>query len=70
LDRQEKATEGGQDVPYSDVQDVRRQLGLQVCAIAKLGDLMHYLKQGGGGATPEDRQRVFAYRERYGVDEG
>lgn len=70
LDRQEKATENGQDVPYSAVQYVQRQLGLHVCAIAKLGDLMHYLEQGGGGADAADRQRVFAYRERYGVEEG
>ena len=70
LDRQEKATENGQDVPYSAVQYVRRQLGLQVTAIANLGDLMHYLKKRGGGATDEVHQRVLAYRQRYGVDEG
>ena len=70
LDRQEKATENGQDVPYSAVQFVQRQLGLQVCSIAKLGDLMHYLAQRGAGASALDHQRVLAYRERYGVDEG
>jgi len=70
LDRQEKATENGQDVPYSAVQFVQRQLGLQVCAIAKLGDLMHYLEQRGSGASALDHQRVLAYRVRYGVDEG
>jgi orotate phosphoribosyltransferase len=70
LDRQEKATENGHDVPYSAVQYVRRNLGLQVCAIAKLGDLMHYLEKRSSGATATDHQRVLAYRERYGVDEG
>jgi orotate phosphoribosyltransferase len=70
LDRQEKATEDGQDVPYSAVQYVQRNLGLQVCAIAKLADLMHYLEKSGGGATQADHQRVLAYRARYGVDEG
>ncbi len=70
LDRQEKATENGQDVPYSAVQYVRRQLGLQVSAIANLGDLMQYLEKRGGGATDEVHQRVLAYRQRYGVDEG
>ena len=45
LDRQEKATENGQDVDYSAVQYVRNQLGLQVCAIAKLADLLQYLQQ-------------------------
>ncbi|HVE53647.1 MAG TPA: orotate phosphoribosyltransferase, partial [Ramlibacter sp.] len=43
LDRQEKATEGGQDVSWSAVQYVREKLGLQVCAIAELADLLHYL---------------------------
>lgn len=70
LDRQEKATENGQDVPYSAVQYVRTQLGLQVSAIANLGDLMQYLEKRGGGATDEVHQRVLAYRQRYGVDEG
>ena len=70
LDRQEKATENGQDVPYSAVQYVRRQLGLQVSAIANLGDLMQYLERQGGGATDELHQRVLAYRQRYGADEG
>jgi orotate phosphoribosyltransferase len=70
LDRQEKATENGQDVPYSAVQFVQRQLGMQVCSIAKLGDLMHYLEQRGAGASTDEHQRVLVYRQRYGVDEG
>jgi len=70
LDRQEKATENGEDVPYSAVQYVQRQLGLTVCSIAKLGDLMHYLEKRGGGSSGQEHQRVLAYRERYGVDEG
>jgi orotate phosphoribosyltransferase len=70
LDRQEKATENGLDVHYSAVQYVRRQLGLQVTAIANLDDLMQYLEKRGGGATEEVHQRVLAYRQRYGVDEG
>ncbi len=70
LDRQEMATDKGQDVPYSAVQYVQRELGLQVCAIAKLSDLMHYLEQPGSGASAADHQRVLAYRQRYGVDEG
>lgn len=69
LDRQEKATENGQDVPYSAVQYVRRQLGLQVCAIAELGDLMQYLASSGASASGDDHARVLAYRQRYGVDE-
>ena len=70
LDRQEMATENGLDVPYSAVQYVQRQLGLQVCAIAKLGDLMHYLEKQGGETSLAEHQRVLDYRQRYGVDEG
>ena len=77
LDRQEKATENGQDVPYSAVQYVQNQLGLQVCAIARLKDLLHYLAvPATGSAAPAagalnlqtHYQSVLAYRERYGVD--
>lgn len=70
LDRQEKATENGQDVDHSAVQYVRRQLGLQVCAIAKLSDLLQYLEQHSHEGLAADHQRVLAYRQRYGVEEG
>jgi orotate phosphoribosyltransferase len=69
LDRQEKATENGQDVPYSAVQFVQRQLGLQVCSIAKLGDLMQYLAGHSGAGLAQAHQQVQAYRERYGVED-
>ena len=69
LDRQEKAVESGVDVPYSAVQYVRQTLGLKVCAIAKLSDLMHYLEAGTDSGLTADRQRVQAYRLRYGVSE-
>ena len=69
LDRQEKATENGQDVPYSAVQYVRQQLGMQVCAIATLADLLDYLAtQETQTDMAEHHQRVIAYRQRYGVD--
>ncbi|MDB5845250.1 MAG: orotate phosphoribosyltransferase [Polaromonas sp.] len=78
LDRQEKATENGIDVAHSAVQYVTRQLGLQVCAIARLSDLLQYLALHSGGATggesadaaqlKDHYQSVLAYRERYGVN--
>jgi len=79
LDRQEKATEAGKDVPYSAVQFVTSEFGLHVFAIARLNDLLHYLAQGqkasGAGVEPKDDgalqthyQRVLEYRQRYGVD--
>jgi orotate phosphoribosyltransferase len=69
LDRQEKATENGADVNHSAVQYVQRQLGLQVCAIARLDDLMHYLEQHRVAGLADAHLRVLAYRERYGVSE-
>ena len=70
LDRQEKATENGLDVNHSAVQYVQNQLGLQVCAIAKLSDLMRYLEKHSGQGLAADHQRVQLYRQRYGVEEG
>ena len=72
LDRQEMATEkqadgSTQDVPYSAVQYVREQVGLQVCAIAELSDLLTYLNAQNGNAMGEHLARTQAYRERYGV---
>ena len=72
LDRQEKATEkqaDGQiaDVPYSAVQYVRNTLGLQVCAIAQLDDLLAYLAQRSGHDMAQHLSQVQDYRARYGV---
>jgi len=67
LDRQEKATERGQDVDHSAVQYVQQQLGLQVCAIARLQDLMGYLEQHQVPGLVDAHEKVLAYRARYGV---
>lgn len=67
LDRQEKATENGQDVPWSAVQYVREKLGLQVCAIARLADLLHYLQGHAGDTLGQYHAKVLAYRDRYGA---
>ena len=72
LDRQEMATEkqtdgSTKDVPYSAVQYVREHEGLQVCAIAELGDLLTYLNAQPGNAMGEHLSRTQAYRDRYGV---
>jgi orotate phosphoribosyltransferase len=68
LDRQEMATEAGHDVPHSAVQYVRDHLGLQVSAIARLDDLLGYLETHQVPGLVDARQRVLAYRERYGVN--
>lgn len=72
LDRQEMATEKQadgttRDVPYSAVQYVRNTLGMQVCAIAELSDLLAFLNAQPGNAMGEHLTRTQAYRERYGV---
>jgi orotate phosphoribosyltransferase len=62
LDRQEKATENGRDADYSGVQFVERQLGLKVCSIARLSDLLQYLEQQPGAALGAWHPQVLAYR--------
>ncbi len=72
LDRQEMATEkqadgSVRDTPHSAVQYVRNTLGLQVCAIARLTDLLDFLAASTGHDMADHLARVTAYRERYGV---
>jgi len=67
LDRQEKAVQDGRDAPWSAVQFVERELGLQVCAIATLGDLLQYLQNHNDPALGAHLARVAAYRDQYGV---
>ncbi len=67
LDRQEKATADGADIPWSAVQYVQRQLGLEVAAIATLSDLLQYLETNADPALSAHFASVAAYRERYGV---
>ena len=66
LDRQEKATEDGRDVPWSAVQYVRNTLGLQICTIANLAQLLHHLRGVDNFLT--HFEAVSAYRSRYGVE--
>jgi len=67
LDRQERATEGGHDAPWSAVQYVTRKLQLNVASIATLDDLLQYLRSGSDPALAAFAGPVQAYRERYGV---
>ncbi|GAB4218218.1 MAG: orotate phosphoribosyltransferase [Rhodoferax sp.] len=67
LDRQEMATEDGKDVPHSAVQYVRRVLGLQICAIARLHDVLTYVQQHPVPGLADAHAQVQAYRDRYGV---
>jgi orotate phosphoribosyltransferase len=67
LDRQEKAAEGGADLPWSAVQYVRDQLKLPVVAVATLADLMQVLQGTSDAALGAHAANVAAYRDRYGV---
>lgn len=67
LDRQEKAAEGGADLPWSAVQYVRDQLKLPVVAVATLADLMQVLQGTSDAALGAHAASVAAYRDRYGV---
>ncbi len=67
LDRQERGVENGVDVPYSAVQFVQRELGLAVCHIATLTDLLSYLQSQTGSDLAAHMSAVQTYRDRYGV---
>lgn len=68
LDRQEKATAAdGTDSDHSAVQYVEQTLGLQVCAIARLEDLLAYLSAEPAGDMQLHHEAVRLYRARYGV---
>ena len=72
LDRQEMATEvtpdgGLRELPHSAVQYVRETLGLKVCAVAQLSDLLAYLGTQSDNAMAQHLPAVQAYRDRYGV---
>jgi orotate phosphoribosyltransferase len=71
LDRQERATEvvDGtlKEVDHSAVQYVQKQLGMQVCAVSTLDDLLSYLKTQDDPQVRAHEVAVNAYRDRYGV---
>jgi orotate phosphoribosyltransferase len=72
LDRQEMATEKQsdgtvKDVAHSAVQYVRGTLGMQVCTIAQLSDLLDFLARHSQPELQAHLGHVQAYRDRYGV---
>jgi orotate phosphoribosyltransferase len=68
LDRQEKAKEKEIDLAYSAVQYVKKELNMNICAIATLTDLLNYLESAQDPQIKPFLNSVKAYRERYGVD--
>jgi orotate phosphoribosyltransferase len=67
LDRQEKTAEDGRDGELSAVQYVSRRLGLAVCALATLDDLLQYLRSTNDPALQMYAEPVQAYRNQYGA---
>lgn len=67
LDRQERATDGGEDAARSAVQYVNQELGLPVVAIATLADLLSFLQGAAAAEVAAHGPAVQAYRSRYGV---
>lgn len=65
LDRMEKSGSEGALSTYSAVQEVEQQYGIPVVSIVSLTDIMQFLEQD--AAFAEHRQRVLAYRQRYGI---
>lgn len=68
LDRQEKAKENGVDLPYSAVQYVKKELNMNISAIATLTDLLNYLESTQDPEMKPFLASVQSYREQYGVD--
>ncbi len=69
LDRQERGGNAEQVSPLSAVQEVERNYGLPVFAIAGLDDVLAFLDSGSEAASAlaPYRQRVAEYRNRYGA---
>jgi len=67
LDRMEKSGTAEQVGTHSAVQDVQREYGVPVIAIATLKDLLAYLDASQDPALSASREAVAAYRQRYGV---
>ncbi|WP_046112883.1 orotate phosphoribosyltransferase [Aquincola tertiaricarbonis] len=67
LDRQEKATENGADVPWSAVQDVTSRFKLNVVSVATLKDLLDYLDTTSDSTLAAHAESVSRYRARYGI---
>ncbi|HVL55549.1 MAG TPA: orotate phosphoribosyltransferase [Burkholderiaceae bacterium] len=71
LDRMERGGDAAHPTAHSAVQEVTRDYGLPVLAIATLDDLFAFLDSGASGLTDHavHRARIADYRARFGSDE-
>ena len=69
LDRRERSGDAVNIGTLSAVQQVEHDYGIPVVSIATLDDMLSFLNSGSeqAGALSEYRDRIAAYRERYGV---
>jgi len=67
LDRMERGGTDDNLTAHSAVEELERQYGIPVLAIATLSDLLQYLRSNDDPALGAHFARVAAYRERYGV---
>jgi orotate phosphoribosyltransferase len=68
LDRQERGGTATEIGTLSAVQEVEQDLGLPVFAIASLDDLLEFISSDNSGQiNTAHRERITAYRDRYGV---
>ncbi|HLS55861.1 MAG TPA: orotate phosphoribosyltransferase [Zeimonas sp.] len=69
LDREERSGDATEIGDRSAAQEVVHRHGIPVLSIASLGDLLRYLDSDEGSAANlgEHRERVAAYRDRYGA---
>jgi len=65
LDRQELGQKNGKPTEMSAIQQVEKEFGLPVVAIATLSDLIEYLKQD--DSQLKNLSKMMAYREQYGT---
>ncbi len=72
LDRQERSGDAEQVGALSATQDATQRYGIPVLSIATLGDLLDYLgtAEASGAGIAAHRERVAAYRARYGAGPG
>ncbi len=69
LDRQERGQQGDEILPYSAIQQVEKDYGIPVVAIAKMEHLIAFLEEQ-ADSNPEYAQHLpnmLAYREKYGI---
>ena len=69
LDRQERGQHGDEILPYSAIQQVEKEFGIPVIAIAKMQHLIEYLEEKSeqNSKFQQYLSAMHDYREKYGV---